>query len=116
MGLRRVAPGLPVAGFDHDEEAMVEAKKRGALTVAASSPAEAAQGADVVVVAVPVDRIGESLRALLPGLGDDAVVTDVGSAKAKVVEEAQAIMGGRFVGGHPMAGSERHGMSAADPR
>jgi prephenate dehydrogenase len=116
MGLRSVAPSLQVAGFDHDEGALAEATRRGALTFAARSPAEAVEGADVVVVAVPVDRIGDSCRALLPGLGDDAVVTDVGSAKVRVVEEAQAVMGGRFVGGHPMAGSERHGMSAADPR
>jgi prephenate dehydrogenase len=116
MGLRTVAPDLQVVGFDHDERALEEATRRGALTVAATSPVEAVEGADVVVVAVPVDRIGESCRALLPGLDGDAVVTDVGSAKARVVEEAQAMMGGRFVGGHPMAGSERHGISAADPR
>src|SRR5918996_906785 len=62
------------------------------------------------------------LRSAAPSLEvtgsdrDDAVVTDVGSAKSRVVADAQAVMGGRFVGGHPMAGSERHGMSAADPR
>jgi prephenate dehydrogenase len=116
MGLRSAAPNLRVTGFDHDDAALKEATRRGALTDAATSPAHAVEGADVVVVAVPVDRVGESCRELLPGLGDDAVVTDVGSAKSRVVEEAQAVMGGRFVGGHPMAGSERHGMSAADPR
>jgi prephenate dehydrogenase len=46
---------------------------------------------------------------------DRSVVTDVGSAKAEVVRSAESVLGAAFVGGHPMAGSERHGIEAADP-
>src|SRR5919112_690947 len=49
-------------------------------------------------------------------LGADCTVTDVGSAKAGVVRIGEEAFGARFVGSHPMAGSERHGIEAADGR
>ena len=48
-------------------------------------------------------------------MSPEAVVTDVGSAKVAAVRAGEGAFGSSFVGGHPMAGSERHGMDAADP-
>lgn len=85
---------------------------------AAATPEEAIRGADLVVLAGPplaclelVDLIGGRLRAALAA---DAVVTDVASTKAVIVERARAA-GIRFVGGHPLAGRETSGYGAADP-
>jgi prephenate dehydrogenase len=63
-----------------------------------------------------VDRIPKTCWAIGHAVRADAVVTDVGSAKAQVVGEGESVFGGRFVGGHPMTGSERHGIEAADAR
>jgi prephenate dehydrogenase len=70
--------------------------------------------AGVVVLAMPVDRMPEVIPAITAHVPAGAVVTDVGSAKRAVVAEGEAAFGGRFLGGHPMAGSERHGIEAAD--
>ena len=75
-----------------------------------------AADADLVIVAVPVGHVAELVvEALDAGA---PVVTDVGSVKAPVVDAVEAARpdaGGRFVGGHPMAGSEQDGVDGADP-
>ena len=82
----------------------------------ADSLEEAVSGADLVVLAMPVDQIPAACARLARAVPAEAIVTDVGSAKAEVVEAGEAAFGPRFVGGHPMAGSERHGIDAADGR
>jgi prephenate dehydrogenase len=93
------------------------AAAEGILDVAGPAPEAVLEGADVVVLAAPataclelLDRLAGSWRALLP---DVAVVTDVASTKARIVDRADAA-GLRFVGGHPMAGLERAGYAAAE--
>jgi prephenate dehydrogenase len=103
-----------VIGFDLSREHASRALSRGALDRTATTLEEAAEAADLVVIATPVDLIAGVCRDIGSAVGPDAVVTDVGSAKGAVVREAEAALGSRFVGGHPMAGSERHGPDAAD--
>jgi prephenate dehydrogenase len=71
----------------------------------------------VVVVATPVQSILEIIEMLRPSLREGTIVTDVGSTKNRIMLEARKLMppGVHFVGGHPMAGSERSGVEAADP-
>ncbi len=71
----------------------------------------------IVIVATPVQTILETLTRLRPFLHPGVVVTDVGSTKRLIMEQAQALIppGVHFVGGHPMAGSESSGVEAADP-
>jgi prephenate dehydrogenase len=114
LGWRRVHPDAPVVGYDGDAASIRRAFERGAVTEVASSPGRAAAGADLIVVALPVDRIGRALEVIGPLAPPGAVVTDVGSAKADVVAGGEEIFGGRFVGGHPMAGSEEGGIDSAD--
>lgn len=116
VALRARALGDRVAAYDHDPATLERAAAIGALDEAAATPAAAVAGAQVVVVCLPVDAIAGCCAEIAPVLDDDAVVTDVGSAKAAVVAAAERILGERFVGGHPMAGSERHGIEAADGR
>ncbi|MEM7680614.1 MAG: prephenate dehydrogenase [Planctomycetota bacterium] len=75
------------------------------------------QGADLIVVATPISAFEAALGAVAKFAPAQAFVTDVGSTKAGVVALAERIIAGkqRFVGAHPMAGSEQAGPEHADP-
>lgn len=81
------------------------------VAVTHATPAEAVRGADCVILATPVDTFADLLAAIGPNLDDGAWVTDVGSTKRAVHRSAAERLPrpGRFVGGHPMAGSEKGG-------
>lgn len=72
---------------------------------------------DILLVAVPVALISSLVKKALPYLKAGVIITDVGSTKKRVTEEVEAILpeGMSFVGGHPMAGSEKTGVEALDP-
>lgn len=114
LGLARSADPPRVIGYDPDPAAVEKGLDRGAFTSAEASPLAAVQGADLVVIGAPVNETPELCGQIAGALRPDTVVTDVGSAKGEVVRACESILGSRFVGGHPMAGSERHGMAAAD--
>ena len=81
--------------------------------------ARAVAGADVVVVAVPLGATRAVFERIRDTVAGDAVITDVGSAKGSVVADARAALGDRlprFVPGHPVAGTEHHGVDAAIER
>ena len=105
---------VEVVGYDADPSSLAEALERGAISEAASGPEEAVADVDLVILATPVDLIPDLCFEIAQAVPRDAVVTDVGSAKELVVERGVEVFGPRFVGGHPMAGSERHGITAAD--
>jgi prephenate dehydrogenase len=84
-----------------------------AVTEAVADPREAAAVADVVVLAAP-PRANRALLRRLAGLGR-VVLTDVGSVKAGIVADARRLRLRRFVGGHPIAGTEGAGFAASSP-
>lgn len=103
MALRRL--GWHVTGRDLDPERASQAVKLGALDAVGEDPE-----AMVTFVATPVRSIAaQALEALRGGSG---LVTDVGSVKSPIVD---AVADARFVGGHPMAGSEQDGVEGATP-
>jgi prephenate dehydrogenase len=71
----------------------------------------------IVIIATPVDKVLAIVDKLRPFLRENAIVSDVGSTKKMIMAEAQKLLpdGRHFIGGHPMAGSERSGVEAADP-
>lgn len=104
-----------VTGWVRRPAAGEEALARGAVDRFTLDPAEAAAQAELLVLCTPVGRM-EQIVGQWPKLQAGAVVTDVGSVKAPLVdalEEPVAARGGRFVGSHPMAGSERTGVAHA---
>ena len=115
LGLGATEPAVEVIGFDADGDAAAAALGAGAVGRVATDPVEAARGASLVVLAAPVDATEGLIDALSGSVEDRTVVTDVGSAKAAVVAAGERAFGRSFVGGHPMAGSERHGVDAASP-
>lgn len=105
--------GAQVTVADPDPAVRDKVAAAGIAAAVGADPREAVAGADLVVVAAPVPEVPAVLEAVAGACRADAAVTDVGSAKAEIVAAGQAALGGSFVGGHPMAGSERHGFGAA---
>jgi prephenate dehydrogenase len=99
--------GATVRGVDPRAEAAVA---RGAVDSAHRDLGDALDGADAVFVAVPVDRLAETVRTVLAQAPQSCVVSDVGSTKRAVMEAGSDA---RFVGGHPLAGSEASGVEHA---
>ena len=77
---------------------------------------EGVAGADMVILAAPVRACMTMLETIGPALSPNAIVTDVGSTKSAIMAHAARHLGpGRFIGGHPMAGSHRTGIRASHP-
>ena len=108
---RQLAGSL--AGWSRSAEA--RALLRGyAVAEIFDSPVDAVRGADIVIVATPVDKMEETFRAISPGLSPGTLVTDAGSVKAAIQVAARVLPAGvHFVGAHPMAGSEKAGTAHA---
>jgi prephenate dehydrogenase len=105
-GLAAKAAGWEVVGVD-DPPILEKAAELGAIDRA--STMKEVRGADLLVLAAPISRIPALIGDLAP---TEALITDVASTKMKIVREAEA-RGLRFVGGHPMAGSQLSGVTNA---
>jgi prephenate dehydrogenase len=108
VGLAAKRAGVElVSGFDPDPAALRVAQERSAIDLIAATPAEAVAAAELVVVAAPVADLSGRVREVL-GLADQTcTVTDVGSTKSAVC--AATADDKRFIGGHPVCGSETSG-------
>ncbi len=116
LALRSRRLAVEVCGYLRRDSAAKEAQAAGIVDRATTDLAEAVRDADLVVLCVPVGSMEATASALRGSLAPGAVVTDVGSVKAVVVERLESILqdvGGVFVGGHPMAGSEKTGFGSA---
>lgn len=114
--LRRAGQCTEVVGCGRNVENLETAIELGVIDRYSTSTAEAVEGADMVVVAVPLGSIAGSFAAMREALGETAIVTDVGSAKGSVVADARANLGSHmpyFVPGHPIAGAEKSGVTAS---
>lgn len=110
-GLR--SAGIPVLGYDPDPETLQSAAEQGILVMSDLSEL-AGQRIDVVVLAVPLRAVDSTMRTLSTFLDPEATVTDVGSVKSAVRAAAVASgLGTRYVGAHPMAGTEKSGYAAS---
>jgi prephenate dehydrogenase len=107
LSLRR--RGWHVAGLDADPARLEEALAAGVLDQAGDD-----LEAEVVFVATPATAVADAVGRILstPGRREDVVVTDVSGVKTAIVKAADHP---RFIGGHPMAGSEQIGLHGADP-
>ena len=119
LALARQFPGTSVALWARRAETVATARERG-ISGATGDLAEAVKGADLVVLSTPVGAMATVLLAAqTAGLSREALVTDVGSVKAaphRVLQPLLERTGGKFIGSHPMAGSEQTGMGAADEK
>ena len=101
-----------VIGVGRNSKRLAKAKAQGALDEFTTDFKAGVREADIVVISVPVSRTGEMIKRFRGALRKDSVVTDAGSVKGSVVKEAERLLAGkaRFVGSHPMAGSEKTGV------
>ena len=107
------------SGYDIDPSAVVAARALGLVDRGAGSVAEAVADAELVLVATPVGAMRQVFAELRSALPPEAVLTDVGSTKSSVIDEARSELGAafpRFVPAHPIAGKEMPGVAHADAR
>ena len=104
-----------VVGAVRRQETINAAFQKGAVDNATTNLEEAARGADLILLAPPVGQMNALCEELAPVIKAGAIVTDVGSTKVEVIAECAPIFGSKahFIGGHPMAGSERTGVEYA---
>jgi prephenate dehydrogenase len=115
LALRREFPAVRVVGFDR-ADVLERAKAHGAISEAASDIASAVRGADLVYIALPIGATVDVLPKIAEVADGNALVTDTGSTKTLICQQAQKYFrgGARFLGGHPMAGKENSGIEHAD--
>ena len=115
LALRPLEGVTAVVGYDRSAEELAVALRLGAVDTDAPSARDAAAGADVVVLAVPVSAIAEVAADIAGVLSQGAILTDVASVKGPVVDALRAVTpaGVHVVGGHPMAGSHEAGAAHA---
>jgi prephenate dehydrogenase len=107
-----------VVGCGRGRENLERAVELGVIDHYTHDVGTAVTGADFVLVAVPLGAMGETFAGMKDTLSPEAVITDVGSAKASVVRDAELAFGSlppHFVPGHPIAGTERSGVEASFP-
>ena len=100
-----------VTGFARSAETRDTARRIGLCDRVCDSAVEAVEGADLVVLCVPVGAMGDVAAEIAPALKPGATLTDVGSVKAAVIESVLPHLpaGVHFIPGHPLAGTERSG-------
>lgn len=113
LALRKAGFTGPILGVS-SARSVEQARERGAIDRGATLE-EAAGACDVLLLSLPISGILEILRRLDPMVREDALVTDAGSTKQAIVEEARrSLRRCAFVGGHPMAGKAERGVAVAD--
>jgi prephenate dehydrogenase len=113
LALRR---DVQMVGMGRTRAPLEQALQLGVIDVIATDWASALEGADLVLLGMPVGQMSAVMRALAPHLQPHTIVTDGGSTKGDVVAAARAALGdkiGQFVPGHPIAGAEKSGVAAA---
>ncbi len=104
---------VQINAYDTDQDALRRGLSNGLIDVACDSVQQLAENAELIVLAVPVNSAKASLIQLAKFKG---ILTDVGSVKAPLLNGARAVFGdlSQVVPGHPIAGSEKQGVEAAD--
>lgn len=112
---KKRATNSEVVGFD-EPRVLETALKREAIDKGAATLEDAVRDADLIVLATPITAIMRLLERIAPALKHGTIVTDVGSVKRPIVDQAAEVLPEHvtFIGGHPMAGSERRGIEHAD--
>lgn len=114
---QNVRDRVRIIGFDIDRESVEFALEKGIIDISVEDIKSGVENADLVVICTPVEVFREIISKIASSQKKDAIITDTCSLKAEVVKDAISILPypDNFVGGHPMAGSEKGGVKAASP-
>jgi prephenate dehydrogenase len=115
MALRAAGVARVVTGYDTGPGVIERARERGAIDIACADVPQAVTEADLIVLAAPIRAASDLFTAIAPHVTPSALITDLCSVKAHIVSCAERTLSdpSRFIGGHPMTGSERSGVEAA---
>ncbi len=116
LALRKAGLVGHIVGVGRSQENLQRARELGVIDEVASDPALALKGADLVLLAIPVGQVGKIMAQISPHIEAKTIVTDAGSTKQDVVAAARSFLAGHlknFVPGHPIAGAELSGVTAA---
>src|SRR5678815_1177646 len=105
-----------VHGYVRRPASVTECETLGVVDKATTELSGAVEGADLVIFCTPLAQMRELAQRMVASLRPGALVTDVGSVKAPIVQELEPIFaasGAEFIGSHPMAGAEKTGAAAA---
>ena len=116
LALKEKNSNFKIVGIDK-QEIIKKAIARGAIDEGTVNLEEGIKEADIVIIATPVKTILNILTQINPFLKKGCLVTDTGSTKQQIVQKANKVLSEDvfFIGGHPMAGSEKYGIESADP-
>ena len=106
-----------IVGYSPSESSKQKALSMGVINLATDNIAQAVEGADLVLLAVPVKSITSCFEAIAPALNSNALLMDVGSTKSDIVASALSTLGDKlhcFVPVHPIAGKEVAGVQHSD--
>jgi len=115
MDVRRLGLAKRILGYDNNSEYKAEISSRNLVDYLAEAPDSKLAEAQLVMLAVPVKAFAEVLSNIRPHLSTSVILTDTGSVKSPLLKlmRTPVYTGIRFVGGHPIAGSENFGPRAA---
>ena len=106
-------PGLATSGYDADPATRARAAQRGLVAHVAQTAAQAVEGADLVILCVPLGAMAAAARDCAPGLAPDAIISDVGSSKVAVAKALGDVLPTHtIIPAHPVAGTENSGPDA----
>lgn len=116
LALKKAGVNTHIVGVGRNRNSLDEALNLGIIDTAESDIQAAVHNADVIMLAAPVAQTTQILESIQPFLQTNTVITDAGSTKSDVLNNAKAVLGSQFkqfVGGHPIAGAEKSGAAAA---
>lgn len=116
LALKKQANAPLCVGVGRNQATLDKALALNIIDEATTDIAAALDNADVVLIAAPVAQTKSILQSIQPHLDSKTIVTDAGSTKSDVMAIAKSVLGAQakqFVGGHPIAGAEKSGPSAA---
>ena len=116
LALKKAGYVKKVTGLGRSLGNLQKARKLGVIDQYETDYTKAVSQADMIIVAVPIGAMPEVFKKIVPHLHKHAIVTDAGSAKHTIIDEAIEIFGtklNQFVPGHPIAGTEQSGAEAA---
>ena len=116
LALKKAGSTTHIVGVGRSAKSLQTALDSSVIDAATGDIATALKDADMVLIAAPVAQTPAILKAIKPHLSHNTVITDAGSTKSDVLRCAKEILGdqfNQFVGGHPIAGAEKSGVTAA---
>ncbi len=116
LALKKAQFAAHIVGVGRSENGLQQALDLGVINAAETSIEAACNDADLILIAAPVAQTKVILQSIKPHLNSKTIITDAGSTKVNVMACTREILGAQFsqfVGGHPIAGAEKSGVSAA---